>query len=433
MGAALALSAPLVASAAEIATGESLELSLYQALDIAMRSNRKLIVARHAVASARHGVAGATATLWPQLELGTGLSSSRPFPAAGPSTHLGPSLALSYDLGTDGSRGANHNVAASRLAISELEEALQLLQIKQETVNAYYDSLAADEAVRIAQAAVKNAEIGEKAALALRQAGMGTDFDIQRARLQTAIANQELNSAIGDQHVFRRSLARVLGLPQGADVFASDRVEGAGSWTLTLDETIRKCLANRPDLRLSERQVQEAEAQRQLAESGRRPRSGVQLSVDYLAALQGPPGSPTILDAATAARGSGLGYSIVGSVQYPLFEGGAAAAAVRQSEIAIDSARVGLEDRALELRLRVERAYTLLEASRKNLETSKVALETATAGLASARLRFESGIGNQTEVIDAENDLKRSEGNRVRAVLDYNRALAALRFLVAER
>ena len=43
-----------------------------------------------------------------------------------------------------------------------------------------------------------------------------------------------------------------------------------------------------------------------------------------------------------------------------------------------------------------------------------------------ARLRFQAGVGTQTEVIDAETDLTRAEGNRVKAILDYNRAMASL-------
>jgi hypothetical protein len=39
----------------------------------------------------------------------------------------------------------------------------------------------------------------------------------------------------------------------------------------------------------------------------------------------------------------------------------------------------------------------------------------------------------QTEVMSAENDLTRAEGNRVTAILDYNRALANLQRSVTSK
>ncbi len=53
-------------------------------------------------------------------------------------------------------------------------------------------------------------------------------------------------------------------------------------------------------------------------------------------------------------------------------------------------------------------------------------MEQAREALRLARLRFQAGVGTQTDVISAENDLTQAEGNRVTAILDYNRALASL-------
>jgi outer membrane protein TolC len=59
-------------------------------------------------------------------------------------------------------------------------------------------------------------------------------------------------------------------------------------------------------------------------------------------------------------------------------------------------------------------------------KTTDAAVEQAQEALRLSRLRFQSGIGTQSDVISAENDLTRAEGNRVTAVLDYNRAYANL-------
>ncbi|BAY15312.1 outer membrane efflux protein [Anabaenopsis circularis NIES-21] len=67
------------------------------------------------------------------------------------------------------------------------------------------------------------------------------------------------------------------------------------------------------------------------------------------------------------------------------------------------------------------------------MQTSSVGLEQAREALNIARIRYQAGVGTQTEVIEAENDLTRAEGNRVTAILDYNRALANLQRAVSAR
>ena len=48
-----------------------------------------------------------------------------------------------------------------------------------------------------------------------------------------------------------------------------------------------------------------------------------------------------------------------------------------------------------------------------------------------ARLRFQAGVGIQSDVITAQADLTQAEGNRVTAILDYNRALISMQRAVS--
>jgi outer membrane protein TolC len=53
-------------------------------------------------------------------------------------------------------------------------------------------------------------------------------------------------------------------------------------------------------------------------------------------------------------------------------------------------------------------------------------LEQAREALRLARLRFQEGVGTQSDVINSETALTQAEFNRLQAILDYNRALASL-------
>lgn len=58
-------------------------------------------------------------------------------------------------------------------------------------------------------------------------------------------------------------------------------------------------------------------------------------------------------------------------------------------------------------------------------------MQQAQEGLEIARVRFQGGVGTQLDVIAAENDLTRADVNRLRAILNYNRALAAIQRAVS--
>jgi outer membrane protein TolC len=71
--------------------------------------------------------------------------------------------------------------------------------------------------------------------------------------------------------------------------------------------------------------------------------------------------------------------------------------------------------------------YPTFNVNLENIQAASIALEEqAREALRLARLRFQAGIGTQTDIINAENDLLNAEGNRVTTILNYNRAAAGL-------
>lgn len=116
-----------------------------------------------------------------------------------------------------------------------------------------------------------------------------------------------------------------------------------------------------------------------------------------------------------------------------MFDGGAARARADQSRVNIAIAETQFAEQRNQIRFQVEQAFSTQQSSLENVQTANTALEQAREALRLARLRFQAGVGTQTDVINSENDLTRAEGNRVTAILDYNRALAQLQRSVTLR
>lgn len=406
-------------------------ISLQQALDLARRNNRQLQVAELTLERSRAALREAQAAEYPTFSINSDLtrsqSASGQIQAAAaanqplqnqsnldtPGAALTGTAQLTYNLYTAGERSGRIRAAQEQIRFNQLDVERVNEQLRLDVSTDYYNLQAADELVRINRAAVINAEASLRDTQALEQAGVGTRFDVLRSQVQLANATQDLTQALGDRLTARRQLAQRLSIAQSVSVSAADPVEISGLWNLSLEESIVLAFQNRAELaqQLAQRNI--SQQQRRIALSQIRPRVGLVTSYDLLNVFDDNVG---LTD----------GYSVGARFSWNLFDGGAARARARQEESNIAIAETNFADTRNQIRFQVEQAYADLQSNLENIRTASVALEQAREALRLARLRFQAGVGTQTDVINAENDLTNAEGNRVTAILDYNRALASL-------
>ena len=360
------------------------------------------------------GAVGQTTTTGTGVNTGTLRQSGGGFSTNSTnSTGLSGTLALSYDLYTSGQRRANIRRAEQQLRFDQLDVEREIEQLRVDVANDYYDLQAADESVRINQAAVRNAQASLRDAQALEQAGVGTRFDVLQSQVQLADETQRLTNSLSQQRISRRQLATRLSLAQSVNISAADPVEIAGLWNFSLEDSIVLAFQNRAELeqQLALRNI--SEQRRRIALSDLGPQ--VSLVASY---------RPS--DAFNDDANFSDNYSVGANVSLNLFEGGAARARARQEEANIAIAEANFADTRNQIRFEVEQGYSELQANLANIQTASIGLEQAREALRLARLRFQAGVGTQTDVINAENALTEAEGNRVTAILDYNRSLATL-------
>ncbi|XWK89260.1 MAG: TolC family protein [Phormidium sp.] len=425
-------------------------LTLEQAIELAERNNRPLQVARLQAEQAQAQLREARAALYPTVDLSATVQGGRnaqnefgferdqrtrerqieaareaarqrgetfvepPEQLSEPGAlSLSGTIQAEYSLVDGGRRNAQIRAAQETLRSAQLAVEALSEQTRLDVSNAYYDLQLADEQVRIAESAVRNAQQSLRDAIALEQAGLGTRFDTLRAQVQLANQNQLLVTNRAQQQVNRRQLAQILSLPQSINIVAADPVEIAGLWNLTLEESIVRAFQNRAELEQQLAQRNVAQQQRRVALAARRPQ--VNLFANY-----------NLLEVFNDRLGLADGYTLGARLNWNLFDGGAARARAAQQEANIEIAETQFADRRNLIRFQVEQAFYNLNANFQNIQTARLAVSQATEALRLARLRFQAGVGTQTEVIDAENDLTEAQGNLVRAVIDYNRSLATL-------
>ncbi|MUG94212.1 TolC family protein [Scytonema sp. UIC 10036] len=405
-------------------------ITLNQAIELARRNNRDLQEALLTLEANQFAVRQQQAALLPTAAVSANITRSGPGFADRPenpllqdqssSTSVGAGAQIEYDIYTSGSRRASIRAAEEQLRSAEFQVEAQSETIRLNVTTQYYDLQQADENVRIAQSAVANAQASLRDAQALERAGVSTRFDVLRSQVNLANAQQRLTNALSQQRITRRQLAQTLSLAQSVDITAADPVKLAGLWNISLEETIVQAFQNRPELQQSLADRNAAEQRRRQAIASLGPQ--LSLVAQYNTADEFDD-SQSIQD----------NYSLAVRANLNLYDGGAARARANQERVNIRRAENQFADRRDQIRFEVEQAYSDLQANLENVQTATVAVDQSREALRLARLRFQAGVGTQTEVIDAEEDLTTAQGQRASAILDYNRSLARLQRAITAR
>jgi len=98
-----------------------------------------------------------------------------------------------------------------------------------------------------------------------------------------------------------------------------------------------------------------------------------------------------------------------------------------QAAASARASRLAYQDTLNQIRYAVETAYATLQTAVERIQATATAVESAEEELRLARLRFRAGVGTQLEVIGAERDIARARSDRLTAIVDFNRAVAALK------
>ncbi|MGB3299910.1 MAG: TolC family protein [Phormidesmis sp.] len=401
-------------------------VTLDQAVELAYRNNQALQTTLLTLEQAEASLQEAKASRLPTAAVGADLTNSRQGSIS--STTLGGSVQVNYNLLTGGQREAAIRAAELQTQVSALAVEAQQEQIRLVTANSYYALQESGERIRINQSFVTEAEQNLRDSELRQEVGVGTRFDVLRADVQLANAQQQLVQSRFDQDIARRDISRLLNLPTTAGLQATP-VAKAEAWTLNLDDSILLAFQNRSELEQLLLQSDINEQQRKIALAAIRPQ--VSLFANYGL-------SNTLSTDATDVFGNSAGTGFNDSTSsfgarfnLTLYDGGAARARARQQEIAGAINEEQFSQNVDQVRFDVEQSFFNLQANEENIATSRVAVSQAEEAFNLAKLRLQAGVGTQLDVLTAQSELTQAQFNNVTAILGYNRSLAALQRAVS--
>jgi outer membrane protein TolC len=281
-----------------------------------------------------------------------------------------------------------------------------------EAVGTQYLAALADQAqIANHQALVTADEEVLRQATLSKEAGVGVNLDVLRARVQL---QNEQQAVVKAQNTFAKdkiALNRMIGVPADQEITLTDTVPYAELTELPLEDAKALAYQRRKDLLALEAQQDVAQRARKAVKYERVPSLAINGYYGVLGETQG-----TYHGVFTAQ----------GVLKIPIFEEGrfrgeseVAAAQDAGLRRQIDSLRVSIDAQIRASMLDVDSSAELVKVARGNVDL-------ATQALADARDRFAAGVDDNLPVVQAQAALEDAQSRLVQTGFQFNQAKLAL-------
>lgn len=272
----------------------------------------------------------------------------------------------------------------------------------------YVAVLATREAVTAAQADLHQA--GQLLRLARDQAhvGVATGVDVTRARARQARAQSTL--AQRQTTVVRREiqLARTVGLPMDMPLKLTDPLVFRPMALPAAGLTIERALAARPEVAMARGRIEQGQTQLASARGERFP------TISLNAAYGASGNTPHRNDEGT--------YSVGAQLNVPIFAGGAVSGRIGTAASQLEQQRIRYRDTREQVEQDVRTSRQTLDTLSDQVRAARANLTLAQDELKRSSHRFERGMANNLEVVDAQSSLADARNTRINALAEYTRA-----------
>jgi len=409
---------------------EKITLTLEKSISLALSQNPSYLASQERVGAAQSRVRQAAAQFFPTVDaIGQNNLDRKVFTLEFPSFIPGGrpqrvaidfaknyqlTLNMSVPLYTGGRLTAGYRQARYGLLASQ--ESVR--QASQETVfnvkQAFFNFLVSREYVKVTEESLSLAEKTLANVRNMYEVGVSSRLDLLRAEVRTSNQKPPVIQARNSVKMAEAGLKTVLGLD------LSQPVEIAGELTYRPVEvdpaaSLSSALANRPELSLVNFQRLIAEEMRKIAFAGALPTVAVAGNYNYWG---------NYLKFNSVSWENFYSFNLI--LNIPIFKGFQTPAQVAEAKAAlreIEQTRKGITDA---IKFEVEASLLNLNQARETLLSQEKNIEQALEGVRVSDLNYSEGLATILDVGAAQIALSEARINRLRAVYDYEIALAQL-------
>lgn len=432
----LALSAALSLALCQSAfAGETVELNLDDAMQRAFQTNPTVSIAQYELDSARASYnaarqsRGVSITASHQTKR-SGLDDNQ-YSTAGwdfdgngnpvyyPSINRGKNignkhtntLTASLPIFTGGKLSGQIQKAKANFKYNEIGVQRTYNEMRSTVTNNYFKMLQADNLQKLNAESVTRLEEHLKNVQAQYDVGVVAKVDVLRSQVELADAQQNLIQAENNYQVAEATMNKIVGLPMDTNL-KLDNILVYTAYDKNLDDCLAYAAEHRPELEQAKQNVEAYKGALKVARSGHMPQVAASASQSW---------------SDTNWPGDENGNWGVGvSVEMNVFDTGVTLSKIHGAEADLKKAQETYRDTVDSVNLDVRSNYLGLREAEKRISTTKLAVEQADEDYRIAQLRYMSGVGTNTDVLDAQVALTQAKTNYTQALYDYNTSKTAL-------
>jgi outer membrane protein len=401
-----------------------MRLTLDQAVSLALKQNTTAQIAVLTAAQSQQDQKIALSELLPQVQAGVTEQWERLNLVAqfggkripGFAGHVGPYPIFSagpsfngqvFDLTLFRRYQASRDAAkASRADSLSTREQVILLVVSQ-----YIGTLRSIADVEASQSRVDLAQALYNQAADLQKEGVGTGIDTLRANVELQNENQRLLEAQATRETSLFGLSRLLNLDPRQQIELGDSLSFFETPQPDVEASIEEGLSARHEWQSLQEQIHAAENQKKAAFAERLP--SIHFNGNWAQLGTDPSGViPT--------------YNYSGTLSVPLFTGGRIRAETVRADLDIQKLRQQQADLRNQIALDVKTALINLDSARSQVRVANLGVQLSKEEVDQARDRFNAGVANNIEVIQAQDSLARANDNQIAALYRFNQARADL-------
>ncbi len=406
-------------------TGQTVQLSLSDAIDRGLRQNLGLILGEQGTRAARAQRLRHLSDLLPNINAHTSETVEQTnlaafgfpvnlipgiSPIVGPFSVFDARATYSQRLfdwkAIENTRSADEGIKAAQLSYKDTRELVVLV-----VTDLYLQEVLSKSRMDVAQVQLDTANAVYQQAQDLEHAGLAAQIDVLRAQVEMQSQEQRLLSAQNDLQKQKLTLARAIGLPVSQALETTDTIPYAPLPPVTLEQVLADAYRNRADYQQAQTLVKAAELARSAAQAGRYPT--VRVDGDY-GVLGRAPGS---------SHGT---FTAAASLQIPIFQGGRVRADVLESDALLQQRQAELSDLHNEIENEVRTAFLDVNTAARQVQVAQSSISLANQQLQESRDRLAAGVANTLEVVQAQEAVATANETYLSALFTHNLAKASL-------
>jgi len=394
-----------------VGTGSAAELSLDQAVKLALEQNIELRITEKGIDTAKADLKSARGANSFNVNANAGINTNKTQDSARTDS-ASEKISVTLPIYNGGKTRANIRSGKIGVDAAELQTARKREDVRLSVIKKYYDVLEAKKKVSINRESVDKYRAHLTNVQNLYRAGSKAKLDVLRSSVELADAKQNLIKSENNYEVELLNLRKLLRLDAKEPLVLTDDFNYTPFFP-RMENCVEYALNNRKDLLIDEYTVQQKELAVKSAKAGFLPSLNLSASGGLSQDLY-----PNNKDSRSV--GAGL------SASWNIFDSGVTRAAVDKAKTALEVAKLNMENDQESVNISVRQAYYNMREAEKRLISTQTAVGEAKEDYFIANEKYRAGQGILLDVIDAQVALSTAELNNNSAQYDYARYKATV-------